>query len=105
MVAAEIKIFFYFVVGVFVSVLLYQLGRSIYHFLQNDAPEMGVIYPIIFSPIISIPLGVTEFFVVKIVLSMRETDFSAKKWFLSGCFVSFLLPLLDICIFLKRVYF
>lgn len=104
MIAVEVRNLFYFLVGVFVFVFLYQLVRSISYFLQDYAPEMGLVYPVIFLPIVSIPFAIIGFAIIRTFAYIRKLNFSAKKWFLFGFLFSCLVPFLDVIFFKEELF-
>ena len=91
------------ITGTVVTVLFYELVRSIFYYLMDTAPEMGIVYPVILSPIISVPLGLVVFLFGWLFSFVFKLSLKTQSWFFLGCVFALVLPLLEIINLTRRM--
>ena len=82
--------------GAVVTLYCCEIVRACIYVFMQTAPNMGVVYPVILSPVISIPLGIITFAVVRLITLIFKLHPSRRAWFFIGCASNIILLALEV---------
>ena len=71
--------------GAVVTLYCCKIVRGCVQLLTQTVPNMGVVYPVILSPVLSIPLGILTFVIVRLITFIFDLRPSRRAWFFIGC--------------------
>lgn len=97
-----IKNFLVCIIGAVLFGIFFQFMRSLFYFLDDSAPEMGVVYPVILSPIITIPLGLIGFAAGLLGCLLFGVSVKLRQWFIVGALSATPLPLVYLINLLRQ---
>lgn len=84
------------ILGTVVMALFYELAYAVAYFLKYPAQGMKIVYLVILSPVVSIPLGFFVFLLGWSFSFLLKLHLGIQHWFLLGAVSALIFPLLDI---------
>lgn len=82
--------------GAVVTLYCCEIVRACVYMFMKTAPNMGVVYPVILSPVLSIPLGILTFVITRLITFIFKLRPSRRAWFFIGCASNLVLLALEV---------
>lgn len=83
------------IAGSIAGLMFYELAQAFSYYWRDFAPEMGIVYPVILSPVISIPISIFGFIFGYLVVRYLNLNWKSGNWFLFGWVLVLVIPLVD----------